>query len=155
MLKLRFALLAGMGLTGGRKEREVLGRETQSGRVRLRRKEVANRQLCQQQRARDAERDNVQGEGQRASAVIISLLKVLPATAKVSLPFTNGSSFLEMATHSSILAWRIPWPKEPGRVQSMGSQSWTGLSAHTHTHTHTHTLLQNKSHGITIFNGSI
>ena len=26
-----------------------------------------------------------------------------------------------MATHSSILAWRIPWPEEPGRLQSMGS----------------------------------
>ena len=28
----------------------------------------------------------------------------------------------EMATHSSILAWRIPWTEESGRVQSMGSQ---------------------------------
>ena len=28
----------------------------------------------------------------------------------------------EMATHSSILAWRIPWTKEPGRLQSMGSK---------------------------------
>ena len=28
----------------------------------------------------------------------------------------------EMATHSSILAWRIPWIEEPGRLQSMGSQ---------------------------------
>ena len=27
-----------------------------------------------------------------------------------------------MATHSSILAWRIPWTKEPGRLQSIGSQ---------------------------------
>ena len=26
----------------------------------------------------------------------------------------------EMATHSSILAWRIPWTEEPGRLQSMG-----------------------------------
>ena len=32
----------------------------------------------------------------------------------------------EMATHSSILAWEIPWTKEPGELQSMGSQkSWT------------------------------
>ena len=29
---------------------------------------------------------------------------------------------LEMATHSSILAWRIPWTEEPDRVQSMGLQ---------------------------------
>ena len=28
----------------------------------------------------------------------------------------------EMALHSSILAWKIPWMEEPGRVQSMGSQ---------------------------------
>jgi len=28
----------------------------------------------------------------------------------------------EMATHSSIIAWRIPWTDEPGRLQSMGSQ---------------------------------
>ena len=27
-----------------------------------------------------------------------------------------------MPTHSSFLAWRIPWTEEPGRVQSMGSQ---------------------------------
>ena len=27
-----------------------------------------------------------------------------------------------MATHSSILAWKIPWTEEPGRLQSMGSQ---------------------------------
>ena len=34
----------------------------------------------------------------------------------------------EMATHSSTLAWKIPWTEEPGRLQSMGSQSWTRLS---------------------------
>ena len=28
----------------------------------------------------------------------------------------------EMATHSSILAWRIPWTEDPGRLQSIGSQ---------------------------------
>ena len=27
----------------------------------------------------------------------------------------------EMATHSSVLAWKIPWMEEPGRLQSMGS----------------------------------
>ena len=31
----------------------------------------------------------------------------------------------EMATHSSTLAWKIPWMEEPGRLQSMESQSWT------------------------------
>ena len=33
----------------------------------------------------------------------------------------------EIGTHSSILAWRIPWTEEPGRLQSIGSQS-VGLS---------------------------
>ena len=32
------------------------------------------------------------------------------------------------ATHSIILAWRIPWTEEPGELQSVGSQSWTRLS---------------------------
>ena len=46
-------------------------------------------------------------------------------------------------THSSILAWKIPWTEESGRLQSMGSQrvrhNWaTNACAHTHTHTHTH-----------------
>ena len=31
----------------------------------------------------------------------------------------------EMATHSSIFAWRIPWTEEPSRLQSMGLQSQT------------------------------
>ena len=34
----------------------------------------------------------------------------------------------ETATHSSILAWRISWTEEPDGLQSVGSQSWTGLS---------------------------
>ena len=33
-----------------------------------------------------------------------------------------------MATHSSVLAWRIPWTEEPGGLQSTGTQSWTQLS---------------------------
>ena len=32
-----------------------------------------------------------------------------------------------MATHSSMLAWRIPWTEEPGELQSMGSQSQAPL----------------------------
>ena len=43
----------------------------------------------------------------------------------------------EMATHSSMLGWKIPWTEESGGQQSMGLQSWTRLSTHTHTHTHT------------------
>ena len=43
-----------------------------------------------------------------------------------------------MATHSSILAWRIPRTAKPGRLQSMGSQR-VGHNWVTNTHTHTHT----------------
>ena len=54
----------------------------------------------------------------------------------------------EMATNFNMLAWKIPWTEEPGRLQSRGAEkSWTGLSeractrtcARTRTHTHTHT----------------
>ena len=38
-----------------------------------------------------------------------------------------------MATHSSTLAWKIPWMEEPGRLQSMGSQSQTQLNDFTFT----------------------
>ena len=41
-----------------------------------------------------------------------------------------------MATHSSILAWRIPGTEEPGGLQSTGSQSWTRLRDSTNTSTH-------------------
>ena len=50
-----------------------------------------------------------------------------------------------MATHSCILAWRIPWTEEPGGLQSTGSQrvghNWAHVHAcsHSHTHAHTHT----------------
>ena len=42
----------------------------------------------------------------------------------------------EMATHSTILAWRIPWTQEPGGLQSTGSQSHTRLSDFTFTFKH-------------------
>ena len=44
-----------------------------------------------------------------------------------------------MATHCSILAWRILWTEEPGGRHFMGSQKVGHDWAHTHTHTHTHT----------------
>ena len=44
-----------------------------------------------------------------------------------------------MTPHSSILAWKIPWMEEPGRLQSVGSQSQTRLSDFTFTF-HFHAL---------------
>ena len=45
-----------------------------------------------------------------------------------------------MATHSSILAWRIPWTEEPGGLQSMGVTESDTTKQLLHTHTHTHTV---------------
>ena len=39
-----------------------------------------------------------------------------------SIPGSGRSPGGGMATHSSILAWRIPWTEKPGGLQSMGSQ---------------------------------
>ena len=45
----------------------------------------------------------------------------------------------EMATHSSVLAWEIPWTEETGGLKSMGSQRVRHNLVHTHTHTHART----------------
>ena len=51
-----------------------------------------------------------------------------------SIPGSGRSLDKEMATHSSILAWRIPWTEEPGRLQSVGvAKSRTWLSYFTFT----------------------
>ena len=42
----------------------------------------------------------------------------------------------EMATHSSILAWRIPWTEEPGGLLPIGSQRVRHVCKDRHTHTH-------------------
>ena len=43
----------------------------------------------------------------------------------------------EMATHSSILAWRIPWTEEPGGLETVGSRR-VGHDGSTLAHTHKH-----------------
>ena len=50
----------------------------------------------------------------------------VPDKALFSLIVNNSFLEKEMATHSSILAWKIPWTEEPGRLQSMGSQRRVG-----------------------------
>ena len=51
-------------------------------------------------------------------------VKRLPAMRETWVPSLGREDLLEkeMATHSSILAWKIPWMEEPGRLQSMGTQ---------------------------------
>ena len=65
------------------------------------------------------------------------MVKSLPAVWETWVQSLDWEDPLEkeMATHSNILAWRIPWMEEPGGLQSMGSQSdLTERLTPTHTH---------------------
>ena len=59
-----------------------------------------------------------------------SVVKGLPAIRGTKVQSLGQEDPLEkeMATHSRILPWEIPWTEEADRLQSMGSQSWTQLS---------------------------
>ena len=52
------------------------------------------------------------------------MIKRLPTMWETRVQSVSQEDLLEkeMATHSSLLAWKIPWTEEPSRVQSMGSQ---------------------------------
>ena len=56
--------------------------------------------------------------------MVAQMVKSLPAMQETRVQSLDQEDPLEegMATHSSILAWRIPWTEEPGRLQSLGLQ---------------------------------
>ena len=58
------------------------------------------------------------------ASLVAQMVKRLPAMLETRVRSLGREDPLEkeMATHSSTLAWRIPWREEPGRLQSMGSQ---------------------------------
>ena len=58
------------------------------------------------------------------------MVKYLPTMRETWVQSLGREDLMEkeMATHSSILAWKIPWMEEPGKLQSMQSQSQTRLS---------------------------
>ena len=58
------------------------------------------------------------------ASLVAQLVKNLPAVQKTRVRSLGWEDPLEkeMATHSSILAWKISWTEEPGGSQSMGSQ---------------------------------
>ena len=58
------------------------------------------------------------------ASLVAQTVKNLPAIQKTQVQSLGQEDALEkgMATHSSILAWRIPWTEEPGGLQSMGWQ---------------------------------
>ena len=57
------------------------------------------------------------------SSLVAQMIKDLPAMWETQVQSLVQEDPLEkeMATHSSVLAWRIPWTEEPGRPQSTGS----------------------------------
>ena len=58
-------------------------------------------------------------------SLVTEMVKNPPAILETWIRSLGWEDPLEegMATHSSLLAWRIPWTAEPGGLQSMGSQS--------------------------------
>ena len=58
------------------------------------------------------------------ASLVAEMVKRLPAMWETRVQSLAWEDPLEkeMATHSSTLAWKIPWTEEPGRLQSMGSQ---------------------------------
>ena len=60
----------------------------------------------------------------RQASLVFQMVKNSPAMWETSVPSLGWEDSLGKgtATHSSILAWRIPWPEEPGRLPSVGSQ---------------------------------
>ena len=58
------------------------------------------------------------------ASLVILMVKNLPAMQKTRVRSVGWEDPLEkeMATHSSIFVWRIPWTEEPGMLQSMWSQ---------------------------------
>ena len=64
------------------------------------------------------------------------MVKNLSAMQETQVPSLGWEDPLEegMATHSSILAWRIPWTEEPGGLRSMGCKESNTTEQLTHTH---------------------
>ena len=58
------------------------------------------------------------------TSLVAQMVKHLPMMQETWVRFLGGEDPLEkeMATHSTILVWRIPWTEKPGRMQSIGSQ---------------------------------
>ena len=58
------------------------------------------------------------------ASLVAQMVKHLPAMRETRVHSLGREDSLEkeMATHSSTLAWKIPWTEEPGRLQPMGSQ---------------------------------
>ena len=61
---------------------------------------------------------------EQLTCLVAQMVKRLPTIRETQVQSLGQEDLLEKetATHSSILAWKIPWTEEPGRLQSMRSQ---------------------------------
>ena len=68
------------------------------------------------------------------ASLVAQRLKCLPAMWETWIQSQGWEDPLEkeMATHSNILAWRIPWKEEPGRLQSMGGRKESDTTERLH-----------------------
>ena len=69
-------------------------------------------------------KDSVTKDSRVWDLLVAQMVKRLPTMQETRVRSWGREDLLEkeMATHSSTLAWRIPWMEEPGGLQSMGSQ---------------------------------
>ena len=75
------------------------------------------------------------------STLVAQMIKNQPTMQEMQVRSLGWEDSLEkeMATHSSILAWEIPWREEPEGLQVTGvTKSWTRLSEYVHSHIDLH-----------------
>ena len=74
--------------------------------------------------------------GFHSGSVVKNVCRAWATGDEGTIPWLGRSLEEGMATHSSILAWRIPWTEEPGRLPSIGLQriehDWSDFSTHAH-----------------------
>ena len=99
-----------------------------------------------------AAREGLKWDSQTGASLMTQTVKNLPAMQETQVQSLDQEDPLAkgMATHSSILAWRIPWTEEPGGLYSLQDHKQLDMTeqlthmcactpTQTHTHTHTHT----------------
>ena len=76
------------------------------------------------------------------TSMVAQTIKRLPTMREPWVQSLGQEDLLEkeMATHSSVLAWKIPWTEEPGTLQSMGPKEWEDTAERLHFH------FQNQNH---------
>ena len=90
--------------------------------------------------------------GKELASLVAQMIKNFPAVQEICVRSLGWEDSLEkeMATHSSILAWRSPWTEEPGGLQSRGSQG-VGHDLTTNTFTQMQTTVYKTDNKILLY----